>query len=205
MGAASHMWCCRCLCVPGCDFPPRVLLRVGMMALKFFGRHDAGSRLAKSLPKGRLAALQVTNLGPPEAAHRFTKHLRTLALMGLTDLDVSGECRHSAEAIQLLLPATVPHVSTACGTLLTIGAPRMLCAVGVCVCAATPGTRLGDEVMSEMLDSIKPSLELVSLDISVSTPYHTPQHTCERVSASWLEASSSSNAACRYIVSSRGY
>jgi hypothetical protein len=106
-----------------------------MMALKFFGRHDAGSRLAKSLPKGRLAALQVTNLGPPEDAHahRFTKHLRTLALMGLTDLDVSGECRLSAEAVQLLLAVTVPHVSTACGILLTIGATRMLFLCFVCV------------------------------------------------------------------------
>jgi hypothetical protein len=104
---------------------------LGMMALKFFGRHDAGSRLAKSLPKGRLAALQVTNLGPPEDAHahRFTKHLRTLALMGLTDLDVSGESKGRATSP----PTTVPHVSTACGILLTIGAPRMLF-VCVCVC-----------------------------------------------------------------------
>ena len=61
----------------------------GVMALRFFRRYNPENRFGKHLPAGRIAALQVTNVGTIETAANFSTHLRALSLLGLTDLDLS--------------------------------------------------------------------------------------------------------------------
>eukprot|EP01043_Picozoa_sp_COSAG02_P028375 COSAG02_NODE_1717_length_11210_cov_6.149401_2_plen_1527_part_00 len=63
----------------------------GMMVLRFLGRYGRLGALArKSVPPGRIASIQVSSLGTVETAQKFSTQFRTLALMGLTDLDLSG-------------------------------------------------------------------------------------------------------------------
>ena len=74
----------------------------GAMALRFFRRYSSESRFRKQLPAGRIAALQVTNVGTAETAARFSTHLRALSLLGLTELDLSRN-RLGDEAMRRML------------------------------------------------------------------------------------------------------